>query len=109
MQKLNSYAEVQAFINGVLQADSELDGVPLAPHKGFWTTLSYVDFTTGNVPNIVPPTKILVKGDSANSALISVLNGTNATFPQMPFNGPPFFTDDQIASISDWIDRGCPQ
>jgi hypothetical protein len=89
MQKLNSYKDVQVFINTVLQANNELPGVPNAPHKGFWTTLSYADFTTGNVPGIKPPTKILIKGDSANSNLITVLTGANTTFPQMPGNGPP--------------------
>jgi hypothetical protein len=28
---------------------------------------------------------------------------------QMPANGPPFFTADQIASIAEWIDRFSPQ
>jgi hypothetical protein len=109
MKKLNSYRDVQNFIEDVLRTNDELSGVPNAPHQSFWTTLSYTDFTTGDVPGIVPPTKILSKGDSQNSSIITVLRGTNPDFPQMPGNGPPFFTDDQIGSIADWIDRGCPQ
>lgn len=108
MQTLNSYADVQTFINAILTANQEQSGVSHAPHKNFWATLSYAEFTTGNVPNIDPPTPILVIGDPANSTIISVLSGTNTTFPQMPGNGPPFFTQDQIASLSDWITRKCP-
>jgi hypothetical protein len=58
---------------------------------------------------------VIVKGNSANSNLIIALQGIGTVFGpdsvigQMPANGPPFFTVDQIASIAAWIDNGCPQ
>lgn len=109
MQKLNSFKDVQDFIDMVLTTNNELGGVSVAPHGNFWRKLPYVEFTTGNVPGVFPATKIMVKGDAKNSVLIGVLRGTNTDFDQMPANGPPFFTDDQIASIADWIDAGCPE
>jgi hypothetical protein len=33
----------------------------------------------------------------------------DAGFGRMPANGPPFFSDDDIATIAAWIDNGCPQ
>ncbi|MBV8370357.1 MAG: hypothetical protein JO036_15730 [Candidatus Eremiobacteraeota bacterium] len=116
---LASYQAVQNFINQVLQANKEDGGVTQAPHKSFWSTLTYQQFTQGNVPGVTDdknkPVRILVPGNSAGSALIQVLQGTgiadpkNGAFDQMPANGPPFFTDAQIKEIADWIDAGCPQ
>lgn len=108
MQTLNSFADVQAFINKILTDNQEIGDVPNAPHGSFWTALSYHDFTTGDVPGFTG-TKILAMNDPDNSNIITVLRGTNPNFPQMPYNGPPYFTDDQIASLADWIKRGCPQ
>src|ERR1700692_4434656 len=84
------------------------------------TSLTYDQFVNGNVPGVTDPTTnlpmpVLVKGNSANSNLIMALQGIGAAFGpdseigQMPANGPPFFTADQIASIAAWIDNGCPQ
>lgn len=111
---------VQQFIISILKANGQTAGH--APHKDFWATLSYPDFVTGPVPNVSDPVTgdpmpILVKGDSAKSNLILALRGAKGTvfdpdtgaFGQMPANGPPFFTDDQINSIAAWIDAGCPQ
>jgi hypothetical protein len=59
---------------------------------------------------------ILIKGKSAQSNLILSLRGMGpmfdpniGSFGQMPANGPPMFTADQIQHITDWIDAGCPQ
>jgi len=118
--KLNHYAEVQQFIASILTSNGQSwEG---APHKNFWETLSYNDFVNGNVPHVKDPDTgspmpILIKGNSAQSNLILALRGAPGTafdpgsgaIGQMPANGPPFFTDDQISSIADWIDRGCPQ
>lgn len=40
------------YIDSILQQNNELGGVPSAPHKNFWDTLSYAQFTTGNVPGV---------------------------------------------------------
>jgi hypothetical protein len=121
---LDHYADVQKFITSILKANGQY---PVGgPHKNFWETLSYADFVSGNMPGLGGPLKdpntglpmpILVKGDSAKSNLILALRGAAGTvfdpdtgaFGQMPVGGPPFFTDDQIQSIADWIDRNCPQ
>lgn len=115
---LTSFAQVQSFINQVLTANGEMGRVQNAPHKDFWNTLSYNDFTTGNVPNVLnngQPLRILIPGNSGASILIQALQGTGIFDPntgtqdRMPANGPPFFSDDQIKQIADWIDAGCPQ
>jgi hypothetical protein len=118
---LTSYAQVQAFITKVLTDNGEQGGVPGSPHGGFWTTLSYQQFVNGNVPGVTDrnsgqPVLILIKGNSAQSNLILALQGkgplfdpNNGAFGQMPANGPPMFTADQIAQIAGWIDSGCPE
>ena len=112
---LKTFAEVQQFINQILTQNGEIDGVSAAPHGSFWTALSYREFTTGDVPGVSPATPILVVSDSKSSNIIQALQGVgplfgpNGAIGQMPGNGPPFFTDDQIQQIADWIDLGCPQ
>lgn len=112
---LGSYAEVQTFIKGVmtqLGADATF-----APHEEFWGTLSYQQFVEGDVPGIAPPVKILVKGNASASAIIDALKGIGlftrpapgGRFRRMPAGGPPFFSDEQIKEIADWIDAGCPE
>lgn len=118
--KLDHYADVQNFITSILKANGEDSSN--APHKDFWATLSYDDFVGGNVPGVTDPATgqgmpILVKGNSAKSNIILALQGAKGTvfdpdtgaFGQMPANGPPMFTADQIQSIADWIDRNCPK
>jgi hypothetical protein len=118
--QLDHYADVQQFIVSILAANNQ--SAANAPHRDFWATLSYHEFVNGDVPGVKDPNTnapmpILVKGNSAKSNIILALQGTKGTvfdpdtgaFGQMPANGPPFFTDDQIKSIADWIDRKCPQ
>ena len=52
---LNSFAEVQNFITQVLTQNGEASGVTTSPHGSFWTTLSYRDFVTGDVPHVTDP------------------------------------------------------
>ena len=118
---LKSFADVQRLLRQILTENGQIRGVASAPHKSFWTTLSYHDFVTGNVPNVSDPATgrplpILVKGDSAHSNLILSLQGRGPLFDSdtgtigpMPANGPPMFTDAQIALIAAWIDAGCPE
>lgn len=116
---LNSFADVQSFITQVLVQNGQQGGLGFAPHKAFWNTLTYDQFVNGNVPNVPDPDTgnpipILVQGNSAQSNLILALKGdgplfADAAFGRMPANGPPFFSDDDIASIAAWIDNGCPQ
>lgn len=111
------------YIDGILTKNGEEDGVASAPHKNFWDTLNYGQFTTGNVPGVNfgtnPPYPILVLGDGANSNFVLALQGVGplfnndtGEFGQMPANANPptmpFFTDNQIQPIIDWINSRCP-
>jgi hypothetical protein len=120
LTRLDHYVDVQKFIASILKANGQ--GWAGARHKNFWETLSYDEFVNGNVPNVpdpdtAAPIPILVKGNSAKSNIILALQGATGTMfdpdsgaiGRMPGNGPPFFSDDQIKSIADWIDRNCPQ
>lgn len=112
-----------AYIDGILTQNHESGGVASAPHLNFWDTLTYKEFTTGNVPGVNfgpnPPYPILVVGNGTNSNFVLALQGTGplfdnniGAFGQMPANGNPpgmpFFTAAQIQPIIDWINKGCP-
>jgi hypothetical protein len=112
-----------AYIDGILQQNNEAGGVASAPHLNFWDTMTYAQFTTGNVPGVnvgpSPPYPILVVGNAANSNLVLALQGVGplfdnntGAFGQMPANANPpamsFFTVAQVQPIIDWINKGCP-
>jgi hypothetical protein len=114
---------LRAYINDILNQNKLADGVANAPHMKFWEKLTYKEFTTGNVPGVTDgpsaPYRILVVGDGANSNLVMALQGKgplfnkdNGAFGRMPANAEPpekpFFTDEQIQPIIDWINRRCP-
>ena len=73
-----------AYLDGILQRNNELNGVATAPHKNFWETLTYQQFTTGNVPGISfgprPPYPILVVGDATSSNFVLALQGVGPLF-----------------------------
>ena len=78
-----------------------------SPHKNFWATLNYQQFTTGNVPKVTPEVKILTCSDSENSNLVKILSGGLANdIPEMPAGGP-YFPEEQIKSFAKWVDGGC--
>jgi hypothetical protein len=114
---LNSYADVQTLLNDFVASAGVTPG--LAPHGIFWETLSYDEFTTGNVPGIHPPVQILVKGDAASSNIILALSGEGPLFGpggrigQMPRPDPPYDSAspsqaDVITALSNWINANCP-
>jgi hypothetical protein len=118
--QLNSFVDVQQFIRQILVENGEQGGVAAAPHGDFWLTLSYDAFVNGDVPSVHDPNTnlpmpVLVRGNAAQSNIILALRGegplfgADGVFGQMPANGPPFFSTDQIDSIGAWIDRGCPE
>ena len=112
---INSFQGVRDFINKFLSGHGI--NVCNAPHQAFWNNMKYDDFVNGNVPGITDGTglpvdvKILVKGKSAESNFIKILQGTltvsGNTFPRMPVG--PKMTPQEIAEIAWWIDVGCPQ
>ena len=121
MTTLQHYADVQAFIEKVME-DNKKAGAPppKSPHKAFWATLTYAEFCNGTVPGVKDPAtgaalSILVKGNSRSSNLILALSGEGALFGpgspfgQMPAGGATKFTTEQVKAIADWIDAGCPE
>jgi hypothetical protein len=116
---LNSFAAVQQFMTQVVTQNNEMGELGASPHQAFWNTMTYDQFTTGDIPNVTDPSTgnpipVLVKGNSAQSNIIMALSGTGPTFgptgpvDQMPPSGPKF-TAGQIKSIANWIDANCPQ
>jgi hypothetical protein len=111
---VTSFVAVQQFLNDFVQNNHI--NITDAQHAAFWSTLSYEGFIKGEVPNVqdsngnpVPIlNKINGKYDGPSSNLVTVLAGTNASFPQMP-KGGPYLSSDQIQEISDWISAQCPQ
>jgi hypothetical protein len=65
---LTSFAAVQAFLTQVITQNG--NEISSAKHKAFWNTLNYTQFTTGNVPNVSPPVRILIPKNSAQSNII---------------------------------------
>jgi len=49
---------------------------------------------------------IVVPGDPAASAIVQKLHGTYASGVRMPFSGPPYWSDAQIALMERWIAEG---
>jgi hypothetical protein len=126
---ITTYAALQDYLNALFtsmistQTNNTVlqDTKTQSPHLDFWNTMTYDQFVTGNVPNVRDPKTgqpmpILIKGNSQQSNFIMALQGTpgspfdpqTGAFGQMPADGPPFCTPDQIQPISDWIDAGCP-
>jgi mono/diheme cytochrome c family protein len=116
---LNSFNDMKNLLNTFVQQNN----VPIgfAPHADFWNTLSYQQFTTGNIPNVTDPTtqmpmRLLIPGNANDSNLIKALRGTpgtvfdpnNGAIGRMPPSGP-FMADQDIDRIADWINRNCPQ
>lgn len=116
---MNSYADVQKYLAAFVSAAGVTPA--LAPHGVFYATLTYAQFTTGEVPG-VPGFKILEIGDSAKSNIIMALSGTpNSPFDPnsgnigpMPQPSPPYDSSspkqsDIITALAAWIDNHCPE
>ena len=109
-----TFATVQGLLNDFIQNHPNIP-IAGARHGAFWTA-SYDDFVNGPVPSVQDPNgnpvpilnKINGKYDGPTSNIVTVLAGTNESFPQMP-KGGPYLSSDQIQVISDWISAQCPQ
>jgi len=64
-----------------------------------------------NVPSRERPELMRVKpGDPENSYLIHKMEGrASIVGSRMPFNGPPYLTEGQIAIVKRWIETGAPR
>ena len=113
-----TYQNVQGYMYAILLTNNQETGVENSVHGAYWYTLAYNDFVHGNVPNVTDnsgnPIPIVKPGDPTNSNFILALQGAGplfgpaGPFGQMPANGPPFFTQQQIQPIIDWVTAGCP-
>jgi hypothetical protein len=50
--------------------------------------------------------RIIVAGAPCDSILVQKLGPTPPFGSRMPFNGPPYFTPDELALLMDWIAEG---
>jgi hypothetical protein len=112
---LLSFGAVQAFLTKVMDDNHEMGTMARAPHRDFWNSLTYEEFTEGLMPHLKIPLPILVKGNSAASNLILSLRGEGPLFDPktgkigpMPLHGTRF-TEVQIRELANWIDAGCPK
>jgi acetyl esterase/lipase len=118
---LNSFKDVQDFITRVMDENKVADAPPpKSPHKAFWLSLSYKDFTTGYVPGVKEPSTgepvaILTLGNSTASNLILALRGEGplfapetGAFGRMPANSQKPFSDEQINEIADGLTAAVP-
>jgi hypothetical protein len=111
-EAINSYVELQGYMNKMTAFYNT--SISSAPHHAFWNTLTYTQFTTGNVPHISPPAQILVIGNGAASNIVQALQGVGPLFGpsgqygQMPADGTGPWTPEQIQPVIDWIDAKCP-
>jgi len=119
---INNFNDVQTFITRVMEENKKKDAPPpKSPHKAFWMTMSYDEFTNGNVPGVLDPVSnegipILDKGNSGNSNIILALKGegplfnpNSGAFGRMPAGNQTPFSDEEIMELAEWIDRGCPE
>jgi len=104
---INTFADVQKMFTQYVALNPV--NISNSPHKRFWSTLSYDQFITGDVPNVSGKVKILNCGDSANSNLVKILSGrikAGGGIAEMPAGGP-YFPEEQIKSFAKWVDAGC--
>lgn len=119
---IDNFKDVQTFITKVMEENKKKDAPPpKSPHKAFWMTMSYSEFTTGDVPGVLDPTTkqgipILEKGNAAGSNIILALKGegplfdpTRGAFGRMPAGNQTPFTLEEINELSSWINNGCPE
>jgi hypothetical protein len=109
---IQSYAELQTYMNNMITLYGT--SISSAPHHAFWNTLTYEQFTTGNVPGVNPPVKILEVGNGTGSNIVQALQGVgplfgpNGRIGQMPADGTGPWTAEQIQPLIAWIDANCP-
>lgn len=104
LRNINTYADVQQMFDDYVKLNGI--GINGSPHKAFWDSLTYTQFTTGDVPNV--GIKICECGDSEKSAIVQILKGTYEGIPEMPAGGP-YFPEEQIDKFAAWIDNNCPE
>lgn len=104
---VQTYADVQTMFTQYVALNAV--NINNSPHKNFWATMTYDQFTTGNVPNV--GVKILECGNSAKSNLVQILSGSitaGGGIAEMPAGGP-YFPEEQVKSFAKWVDNGCKE
>jgi hypothetical protein len=109
MNTLKNYADVQKALSDFCAAVGV--NPARAPHKDFWNTMTYEQFTTGEVPRF-KGVKVLVIGNSKDSNIIQILQGIGEqsdNYGPMPPDVSPDKKTTIIAQLSAWIDAKCPK
>jgi len=103
---ITSYSDFKTYIDKILNDNN--NNINGAPHGAFWDNMTEEQFLTGNVPGIPNAVRICIPGNGKGSNIVQALQGvglfTGTPYPQMPADGPPYFTAAQIQPIIDWID-----
>lgn len=103
---ITSYSAFTTYIDNILNANN--NNIGGAPHGAFWDNMTEDAFLTGNVPGIPDAVRVCIPGNGRGSNIVQALQGvgmfSGTPYQQMPADGPPYFTDDQIQPIIDWID-----
>lgn len=109
IRSINSYADVKSMFNDYVKFNGLAGEIKSSsPHHAFWDSLSYTEFTTGNVPGV--GVKICDCGNTDNSNIYNILKGSidGGAYSRMP-GGGPFFPEAQIDSFGVWIKNNCPE
>jgi hypothetical protein len=102
-----TYSELQRVLDRFV-ADQRIP-IERSPHGAFWR-ITYMEFVTSNVPNVLPDTRICIPGRPSESGVYLALAGLppfdDTTFPRMP-PVEPFFSREDIKAVEQWIANGC--
>ena len=122
-----TFARVQDYLDAILEHATAND-IDASPHKRFWRTMSYTEFTTGNVPHNLchgQAIKIIDSATPRSSPFYLILQGGWCNKPQMPPDDDPRISDpnytvtlpdhsivtgqQMLNDIDEWLDNGFPE
>ena len=122
-----TFPKVQTYLDAIL-GHAIGDDISLSPHKQFWRTMNYQQFTTGNVPNQMcqgQPIKIINDADPTRSPFFLILQGGWCNKRQMPPDDDPKIKDlayhvtlpdgtaisgqSMLDDIESWLKNGFPE
>ena len=90
-----------SFVHAVRPIISKYNCASCHPGNGGFDVTTYQTILAGGLHG-----NTVIPFDGEGSNLVKKLRGTATFGTRMPANGPPFLTDDEIQTISTWIDQG---
>ena len=93
------YRDIQKILNDAVENED------IGAHGAFWRRLSRDEFVDHPVSGCL----LIHKWDGAMSNLVMILRGPTKCGPQMPAGGFPPVSEENIQTISDWIDNEAPE